>query len=408
MKKGVSQIDWIISLAIFLLYIVWFFVFITPQINSSYNVDSSLDFLKSFFYEEFKWSLTKTPIFIESNYSGFLPVIINNTFGSDSLMISEDLDYVAWKNKVIFLADIPYEKKTYWVLSGGGYVHNYSYQGIDAENNRVSIENMSINFRNSLLRSAAYINKERIKDASFWINNDAALTSGYSFQDYGFGAFYNSEIGNLNHTSFIFNKNTEIYNLISTGSSSTYRLKILLELDDYNNYYSDNLNFGSFDYSNISKSISYSHDKLTLYGQDYLTIFFDSEATFSFSYYNSSLKAEIEFDVWDDYIYRIVFHKEGYDLQKDKVNAKTGVSTEIEGINLESISTNYEFLKNKWGFENFYILVYENSSERISSHSFEIGNYNPETRNVYANTENLNSLENDGTYKPISVNYRIW
>ena len=41
-KKGVSQIDWILSLALFLLYVGWLFIFIMPGINLGSNTDNTV------------------------------------------------------------------------------------------------------------------------------------------------------------------------------------------------------------------------------------------------------------------------------------------------------------------------------------------------------------------------------
>lgn len=408
MKKGVSQVDWIVSLALFLLYITWFFVFVSPQITYNSNQDSSITFLKNDFYDEFKWSLTKTPVFLSSNYSGLLPVIMQNTLDSDDLKFSDNTPYIVWKDYLMFLSNISSGKKTYWVLNGYPYTQDYSYQGIDAKQNRLSVENMSINFNDYLVRKVKYKNNNRIKDIDFWINNDVVNVVNESLQDYGFAAFYNADLGNINHTTYVFSDNTEIYQKITTNSNNVYRLKIELDLDDYDSYYSDNLNYGSLSYSNSYNSISYNHTRITLYGSDSLTMFFDTDVSFNLTYFNTSLTAVIEFDVGDDYDYKFVFHDEGNDMQKQKVSSVFGVSKQIEGLYLNNITTNYTYLKNKWGFDNFYILVYENSSENINTASYEIGIFNPEKRNVYAETENLESLNQDGTYTPISVNYRIW
>lgn len=408
MKKGVSQIDWIVSLALFLLYISWFFVFISPQISLNPNSDASLNFLKNDFYNEFKWSLVKTPLFLSSNYSGLLPIIVTNNFDSNDIRLNDNTPFILWNNKIIFLGNMSSNKETYWIIEGSSYSQNYNYQGIDAKQNKISVENMSINLQNSLIRKVKYKNNNRIKDTDFWINDDSVSVISNSLDDYGFVAIYTANLGNINYSTYIFDKNTEIYNKILTGSNGIYKLKITIDLDNYNSYYSDNLNFGDFSYTNGSSTLNFTHTKITLYGADSLTMFFDSNVSFNFTDYNTSLYLTMTFDVWDDYNYKFVFHEEGNDLQKEKVVTQFGVSSEIEGINLDNLITNYTYLENKWGVSDFYVLVYENSSEKITAPSFIIGEFNPGKKNVFAETENLKSLNVDGTFKQISVNYRKW
>lgn len=65
-KKGLNQIDWVISLAIFLLYIAWFFIFLKPQIQKSSDFAPLGRDVKENFKNDIYYSADKYPLFFNS------------------------------------------------------------------------------------------------------------------------------------------------------------------------------------------------------------------------------------------------------------------------------------------------------------------------------------------------------
>jgi len=143
-----------------------------------------------------------------------------------------------------------------------------------------------------------------------------------------------------------------------------------------------------------------------------LTIFFDGDVEFNMTYYNTSLGLDITIPFTGNYEYNYYFHDGNYSsISRTDYVTKFGVIENLEGVNLDNISTDYDYLKNKWNFpKNFNILVYENTSaySYLQNAKYEIGTFNPNKRNVFAQTEDIVALNNDGTYTSIHVNYRIW
>jgi len=65
MKKGAIHLDWVISIGIFLMYILFFFIFISPFYKAPTQEGViMLDILMDNFREEVYWNVTKMPIFI--------------------------------------------------------------------------------------------------------------------------------------------------------------------------------------------------------------------------------------------------------------------------------------------------------------------------------------------------------
>jgi len=66
MKKGTIHLDWIISIGIFLIYILFFFVFISPFYKSPTQEGViMLDILEDNLREEVYWNITRVPVFID-------------------------------------------------------------------------------------------------------------------------------------------------------------------------------------------------------------------------------------------------------------------------------------------------------------------------------------------------------
>lgn len=156
MKKGAIHLDWVISIGIFLLYILFFFVFITPF----YKPDTQegvimLDILENNIRKDVFWNVTRMPVFIidchecigspggEDFCLSFFPFAnwdqneitftddfnnpINTKFeisdncGSDGLHPSNDV------TDFTFSYDLDGQKKTFWIIQNDGW--NYGNTG---------------------------------------------------------------------------------------------------------------------------------------------------------------------------------------------------------------------------------------------------------------------------------------
>ena len=412
-KRGTSQIDWIVSLAIFLLYIAWFFVFISPQMNFSSNKNSLGILLKSEFNKEFEWELTKFPLFVESNDTGILePILINYSSNRTDIKFTDSTNFVLWNNKMILLANVSSEVKTYWILEGGSYNQSFNYSGLNVQENVVTTENISVRFDDSLPDSANYKDREKFDNGQYKINDVAFTPTSNSYEEKSFVGIYTARTGNLNHTSLVFLDNQDVYNFITADTDSSYTFTIDLDLDNYASYYSDNNNYGDFGYTNDTQSLNYSHNYVTIYGSTALTMYFENNVEFNFTYYNTTLDLTIDMPIDNNYEYRFSFHDGDYDdTEKVYYDARFGVVETLEGIYLNNISTNYSYYKEQWNFpRNFNLRVYKNSSaySYLYDPAYTLGSFKPGRKPVYAETQDLFELTNNGEYKPISVNYRIW
>ena len=64
-KRGDSQIDWVISLGIFILYLAWFFLLIRPYMVQE-ETPNMVSLVKENFEKDAFWTVEKVPIIATS------------------------------------------------------------------------------------------------------------------------------------------------------------------------------------------------------------------------------------------------------------------------------------------------------------------------------------------------------
>ena len=238
----------------------------------------------------------------------------------------------------------------------------------------------------------------------------------YTYNESGFIVIYGSVMGNINHTSMVFSRNTGIYNyLLMSNPDVNYTFEMTLNLDNYPYYYSNNLHYGNFSYDNETTYFNYTSDYITLYeAGESLSMFFDSNSSFNFSSYNSTLHLQIAIPVTGTYGYRFIFHPGNFtQASSDEYTVRFGIYEEIEGIRSDNLTANYSDLKNKWNFPSsreFDIRMYENSTANSYMNALpdhEIGIVNSRNRNIHAKSDDLFELDSEGQLTPLYINYRI-
>lgn len=416
-KKGASQIDWIISLALFLIYVAWIFIFIRPNMNLGASKESLITILKTNFENENKWELAKYPLFVEYNLTGGRkPLMLDFPSNDTDIYFADGTPFVLWNNKLIFVTNLTTGMNAFWIIQGTNLVSEFFTEGLNTEENMAATENLTVYFDNSMPDTLIYRGTELVKSSSYKINNEPVISPISNFSNDGFAAFFFSQSGNINHTSIIFAYSPEINNFIRLDQNGSYTLLMDSNLYDFSSYYSDNSNYGDFDYGTGPRSINYSYDYITLTGsKGSLSMYFDNDANFNFTFYNSTLRMKISIPIYDDYNYRFEFHEGNHNSTKRiYYTSEIGAVDHISGINLNNISTNYSSLKSRWGFpvdRDFQISIYDNSTAFHylgPEPLYDIGVFNGNGKNVYAEAQDLAALDDNGNYQAISLLYRIW
>lgn len=64
-KKGLSYVDWVISLGTFLVAVIFIFILIKPQFERGEEKETLLRFVENGLYGEIEWTIREVPLFVE-------------------------------------------------------------------------------------------------------------------------------------------------------------------------------------------------------------------------------------------------------------------------------------------------------------------------------------------------------
>lgn len=420
-KKCISQLDWVMSLALFLLYLGWFFTFIIPNLNIQKERTIKIELLKNNFLEEHKIEKNYFSLFVTSEQQQKnKPIIVKKPFTQNTSFYMYKDNFVL-NNYLFFISDI-YEKNIFDIYLGENY-NISNYYPILADSNNCIIENMSVDFKKELPHEIYYKNNLKIKINDYLINNISILENNGYFNKKNFAAVYQKQ-SNINFTTIIFSNNPEIYfilflpeeynydeyinndNFNYLENLPTYDLEINLELENYLSYYSDNNNYGDFDYLNTSQKININSDFVKIYSNSESLIFFFNNSEYEFESYNTTLLLKIKTKInYNNTIFKIAFDRNN--LKKQDYDYFYGVLKTNKGIFLEDIK-NYTYYKNKWNLD-FYITIYNESVLPNSKYIlYQLGE--PLNKKViYAKSEQINVYrkndDNQYEFQQFFINY---
>ena len=275
-KRGLTQIDWAISIAIFILYMSWFFILIKPYYMPADEM-SPAENVEEEFLEEVSWTVNKTPIMVFSGIdTTYEPVSANFSLAvnESNFAFSDNNYFTLFEGSIYFLANLQKGRNLFWLISSDEtYPKKDIMTDLQPSVHSTSVSSMTATYHDGLLRKAYYKNNLVLENFRM-IRNNAEIES--------LGAYFNSsrimsvqrsitEAG-FNHTSLIFAYNPRIYNSIKLHPFTGRRSVILsMTIHSHPGYYADNANFGEISYPEECKS--FEHERVFFYNDDNVVAF---------------------------------------------------------------------------------------------------------------------------------------
>jgi len=172
-----------------------------------------------------------------------------------------------------------------------------------------------------------------------------------------------------NHTSYIFPKNSVIYNYVNLNMNGSYTLRIYADLYDYKNYFATNNYYGYINYSYPDCEV-FNNDYITFYDQDSVTFEFNRSAIIRFCYSNDTINLNISLSLGNETYYKIYFHEGNFsNITLKRYEADFGAIEKEEGLYLEKIEgIDYTTLKNNWNYpktRDFRITIWNTTASDI-------------------------------------------
>ena len=404
-KRGDSQIDWVISMGIFILYLAWFFIFIRPYMLQE-QTPNSVQMVRGNFEKDAYWTVEKIPIIVNSQkYLYREPIIVDISQKYDeSNSHMQNSAFIVRNNRLFFIGDVNLSGIFYLVSSNESYMMYNQITDLTATEQYATVTDFNADFENSMLKSAFYFG---IKIRSFLvnINGQQVNASNTSFSNKKIAAEYSLNTEALNMETYVFAYNPRIYMFFSTNKSIYQDF----ELDEYLGYLFDSSDTGEIHYP--GECHDKNKDRLLFYDNSSNILFlFDKNVSFKFCSKNTSIELEINFD--NSAEERIIFFRGDYNNYTDYINnyyAEAGVSEQITLPSLAKIQSlaaaDYSSLKYGWGIADFRILVKNSSNEQIIS---EIGPQPYEKATVYAEEARNYLLDRYGNLQDIKISCQSW
>ncbi len=376
-KRGATQVDWAISLALFLLYVAWFFIFVNPTFIQDNTQEALISIVEENFKGDYRWEIRTLPLIIYTNQtSKYLPIVEDFNYDWANIYL-EDKEYLLDNGKIIFLADVDAETKSYLILnSNENYTYSKDYLNFNA-NNSVAISNkLKVKVEDSLFKAIEYDNKLRLNKTRIFIENDLIETNRNASNVTNIAAFYRIKTESLNHTTYVFAENTLLWNIIKLGKNENYNFELKTELYDYENYFATNNYHGKINYS-YPGCKEFNNDHITFYNGNGISFIFNNTAIIRFCYDNDIINLNISFSLENETYYKIHLHEGNYsNVTKKQYKAKFGAIEREKGLYLEKLNNiNYNNIKTEWNYpggREFRLTIWNTTSADLINRTNEI------------------------------------
>ncbi|MDP2750584.1 MAG: hypothetical protein Q8O89_07170 [Nanoarchaeota archaeon] len=426
-KKALSQIDWIMSLTLFMFYLIWFFVYLIPIISPPLEQSSSNEIYDNF-KAETTWTVTKIPVIFFSNISGPDEIIyaeLASEFGKGNTTLitgatgqTSQQDFIIEEGKIFFISNISSGANVYMLInSNSNYTSAQDFGDITSNQTRTIINSKSIKaeFSSSLLTSLQREQDIAISQMSFMINNQPFQTQNATFSSTNMSAKYTASSEKADISTYLFSKNYRLLMFLTEKGIANTKSNITISavMRPYPYYYS-NFDFkGDMNYQSSDCKETF-YDSISFYGNTSGTTFLlPSYSKITFCTDTDKFTLNITMNLTNSTIQIIPFTGNYSNALKYKsaYSAETGMKDIMTGLSLEKLqilsSSNYNTKKSRWNYKGngeFSITVTNSTGVPIVS----FGKEPSETVNTYVNEKNWWMLDKDGTQETAVVNIRVW
>ncbi|MBR9691077.1 hypothetical protein GOV08_05330, partial [Candidatus Woesearchaeota archaeon] len=336
-KRGLNQVDWAISLGIFLLYLAWFFIFLKPQLEVSADLKPLSDIVKDKFTDDIVWQVQKYPVFVSSTktsnnsavFTSFIP-----EYGEDKFMLKDDKDYFFSNNNLLTLEDFNNNTQFYWLLeSNKTYNHSNKRFDIEISSGKVTTsKQFQAEFENATLKKLSYKNKKKISNITYKINDNSLPISNNSFTNHNILAEYAVNNEPFNFYSRIIAQNSILWFYIEQLDDDTINNFIMeIEVEDFDEFFSDNNNYGDF----LSDDCySYQNDYLKFNDSSQsLNFMLPKDTQIGFCNNGDDIALNITIKIDENKEFFIISDSPSFtEADFTDYTAVTGIKSEIEGV----------------------------------------------------------------------------
>ncbi len=410
-KRGFLQVDSIVSMSLFFLFVIWLFIFVRNyEISRPYDFPPSLSDLDSL-----KWTVNKLFVVVDSNTKGSFPIIVRlpsflNFSQNHTLLVSNQgsVPFILDDGMLVFL-DNSSSKGYYYLINSPDQYSSLMFKQVVGNTTYLSTQSVRSELDNSLPVSIISSRGVAMFNSSFRVNT-APLT------------FDNSSIVNLPYLSAVKSSNYDVENScytfgghnwlacsVTSNDEFPHYISVKFYIANFSEFYADDSHSGKLNIStDFCYNFSTSHilfvDKSR--GLSFEMIFTPSNVslcsqdnTLSLSlnsFFNSQFK--YLFYVDDSNLLTPEFEFPNYQVRFGSFRVLSGMDPNkiINESILKSWLENYSS-----GSENFGVSVFYNRT------LISVGNSST-NNDVYSKTYYLPLLLDNGSFSSLSFTLRAW
>lgn len=421
-KKGLSQVDWIISLTLFMFYLVWFFTYAVPSIAPDTEQATSFDEVYNNMQAETEWNITKLPLIFISNISGGNEILYldfpYDSWNKSAIGFADQRDFALDEGKIFFIGNISNASNYFNIYhSDSNYTISQEPGDIVSTSAQTTINSMSMKaeFSDSKLVRLQRESDIPIDNMSFYINGIPLVSSTNILSLTNISAKYTSAAQVANLSTYLFSKNYRIifFAYDNTIANTKNNLTFSATMRAYPYYFAHNEFSGDISYLTSECRTAY-YSSISFYGNTSGTTFLlPDNSKIVFCTMNNSFTLNITMNLTNATFQIIPYignynnslkYQSPYAAQAGAHDILTGLSAgKLSALN----SSSYRGKRSAWNYRgtgDFTITVTNSSNNAL----LDFGTAPPEGVNAYVSEKNWWILDKNGNQEKAVVNIRVW
>lgn len=283
-----DQVDWAISLAIFIVFTFWFFIVLRHYTHSDARLESEVNIIEERFKNSVSFEFFQTPMFVisERNLSN-VPILVRNPLpkGNFTYTLNQGIYSLFDDENIFFMTNITMGVNPFLIKrSENEYQMPYPGDFLYKSGDTVSVDSKSFHVRypSNILKEIFFQDKQQIFDFNFTIDGQYSDVVSTGFEDKTAFIKHNASTDWFLYRSYVFAENSYVLNLLDVaprfGSNLTLTLKF--EIPRYETYYIDSI--VPYNLLITSECVVISSEILDLISEDAkgITFIFDREVEF--------------------------------------------------------------------------------------------------------------------------------
>ena len=209
-KKGFQQVDWVMSMIIFMSYLFLFFIVIRTHIIPSTENTSLISIVEQEYMDEVTYFAEKIPLIIKNSQPSFYePIVLAfpENWNSTKLITSGNFQVIN-NNKIIILSNTT-EVKEEFIAETESFSINNVAPPLSSEEDSATIQKFNVFVDDAIANEIYYSGKIIIKDSTITID-DSMVDEEFNYKNYNSVANYNLKDSIL-VDSYLFAETTGIY-----------------------------------------------------------------------------------------------------------------------------------------------------------------------------------------------------